>query len=88
MIQKHIEKVIVGTALAIAASALIPIAKSTLRPLAASGMQGGADLLNRARSVFQKAREEVEDIIAEAQFERMKRQFDKDIFMLEEEERK
>lgn len=86
MLEKNIDKMIVGTALAIAASALLPIAKTTFRPLAESGMEGGAVLLNRFKSVVQRAREEVEDIFAEAQFERMKRQFEKEITFFEDEE--
>jgi hypothetical protein len=82
MIQKNIDKIIIGTALAAAASTLLPIAKATLQPLAASGMQVGASLFQRARSIVQLAREEVEDIIAEAQFERMKQQLDKEIALL------
>ncbi|UUZ95528.1 DUF5132 domain-containing protein [Paenibacillus sp. P25] len=88
MIQKNLDKWIVGAALAVAASALLPIAKSTLRPLTSSGVQGGFGLLSRVRSVIQTAREEVEDIIAEAQFERMKKQLDLDIAQLDEEDDK
>jgi hypothetical protein len=80
MIQKNMDKIIIGTALTIAASALLPIAKSTLQPIAAAGFQ-------RARSFLQIAREEVEDIIAEAQFERMKQKLDKEIEMLDNEEK-
>ncbi|WP_261301801.1 DUF5132 domain-containing protein [Paenibacillus andongensis] len=87
MIQKNIDKIIIGSALAVAASALLPIAKSTLRPLAAAGMQGSGGLLHQARSLLQMAREEVEDIVAEAQFERMKKQLDKEIASLNDEEK-
>jgi exonuclease VII small subunit len=76
---------IVGAALAVAASALLPIAKSTLKPLAQSGLQGAMGLVNRAKYALQVAREEVEDIIAEAQFERMKKQIDQEIASLEPE---
>jgi hypothetical protein len=79
MIQKNLDKLIVGAALAAAASALLPIAKSTLRPLLANGLTAGEVLMQRARSIVQIAREEVEDIVAEAQFERMKKQLDKEI---------
>jgi hypothetical protein len=79
MIQKNLDKLIVGAALAAAASALLPIAKSTLRPLLANGLTAGDGLMNRARSIVQIAKEEVEDIVAEAQFERMKKQLDKEI---------
>ncbi|EHS57448.1 hypothetical protein [Paenibacillus sp. Aloe-11] len=84
MVQNSLEKMIIGTALAFAASALLPIAKTTFRPLAEAGMQGGADLINRGKSYIQLARQEVEDIIAEAQFERMKKQLDQEISLLDD----
>ncbi|MCR8630412.1 DUF5132 domain-containing protein [Paenibacillus radicis (ex Xue et al. 2023)] len=87
MLRKNLDKIIIGSALAIAASALLPIAKSTLRPIAKTGMQGGANLFNRGRSFIQIARQEVEDIIAEAQFERMKKQLDKEIALLDDDEK-
>ncbi|WP_231571113.1 DUF5132 domain-containing protein [Gordoniibacillus kamchatkensis] len=68
-----------------AVSALLPIAKTTLKPLAQSGIQGATGLINRAKYALQVARDEVEDIIAEAQFERMKKQIDKEIASLEPE---
>jgi hypothetical protein len=83
MIQKNMDKIIMSAALAIAASALLPIAKSTFRPLVANGLEGGLGIVNRARSFIQIAREEVEDIIAEAQFERIRRQLDKEIASVE-----
>lgn len=79
MIQKNMDKIIIGAALAAAAAALLPIAKATFRPLAATGGQGGAGLLNRGRALIEYARQEVEDIVAEAQFERMKKQLDREI---------
>ncbi|NOV04338.1 DUF5132 domain-containing protein [Paenibacillus planticolens] len=85
MIQKNIDKIIIGTALTVAASALLPIAKSTLQPITEAGIQGSGGLLTRVRSLLQIAREEVEDIIAEAQFERMKKQLDREIALLDDE---
>jgi hypothetical protein len=79
MMQKNIEKLIIGAALVAATSVILPIAKSTLRPLLANGLTAGEGLKNRARSYFQIAKEEVEDIVAEAQFERMKKRLDKEI---------
>ncbi|KZE72432.1 DUF5132 domain-containing protein [Paenibacillus polymyxa] len=84
MMQTNFEKIVIGTALAIAASALLPIAKTTFRPIAEAGMQGGTSLLNRGKSYLQLAREEVEDIIAEAKFERMKKQLDQEIALLDD----
>ncbi|MGW9527695.1 DUF5132 domain-containing protein [Paenibacillus terrae] len=83
MLQNNIDKIVIGTALAFAASALLPIAKTTFRPLAEAGMQGGANLINRSKSYIELARQEVEDIIAEAQFERMKKQLDQEISLLD-----
>lgn len=54
MVQKHLEKMMVGAALAIAATALLPIAGSTLRPLAMNGMQAAIGMMNRAKSAAQK----------------------------------
>jgi hypothetical protein len=86
MIQKCRDKWIVGAALTMAASALLPIAKNTLRPMAETGIQGAIGLMNRTKSAIQIAREEIEDIIAEAQFERLKKQLDKEIALLNSED--
>jgi hypothetical protein len=83
MLQKNLDKFIISAALAMAASTLVPIAKSTLRPIAASGLQGAAGLLSKAKTAVRYAREELEDIVAEAQFERMKKQMDKEIASLD-----
>ncbi|MBO8164461.1 MAG: DUF5132 domain-containing protein [Brevibacillus sp.] len=86
MIAKNMEKIITGAALALAASTLLPIAKTTLRPLAVTGKRGVTEVVNRTRSFAQIAREEVEDIIAEAQFERMKKQINREMAMVERED--
>lgn len=79
MLEKNMDKLIVGTALAFAASALWPIVKNTLKPLAAAGTTGAAGLTDRVQYAVQVARDEIEDIVAEAQFERMKKKLDRDI---------
>lgn len=79
MRSKSLDNILIGAALAAAASALLPIAKSTLRPMLAAGLEKSGGLLDRARSCLQVAREEMEDIVAEAQFERMKKRLDKEI---------
>lgn len=79
MLQKNAEKLIVGAALAVAASTLLPILKSTLKPLAEAGIQGAQGLTDRIKYAYQVARDEVEDIVAEAQFERMKKRLDHEI---------
>jgi hypothetical protein len=87
MITKNLEKIVTGAALAAAASALLPIAKTTLRPMAMSGMEGVLALVARTKSILQIAREEVEDIIAEAQYERIKKQINKEIALVDEEDK-
>jgi hypothetical protein len=71
MNQKKIEKLTVISGLTLALSALIPVAKTTLTTLL--GEDGARNLVNRAKSVVQYAKEEIEDIVAEAQFERIKK---------------
>ncbi|WP_223067179.1 DUF5132 domain-containing protein [Paenibacillus caui] len=79
MLGRNTEKLIVGTALAFAASTLWPIVKNTLKPLAETGMEGAASLTDRIQYALQVARDEIEDIVAEAQFERLRKQLDHDI---------
>ncbi|WP_018131182.1 DUF5132 domain-containing protein [Effusibacillus pohliae] len=77
--QGNLEKIVTGIALALAAPVVLPIAKNVLRPLAVIGIRGAEELVNRAKYAVQITREEMEDIIAEAQFERMKKQLDREI---------
>jgi hypothetical protein len=71
MNQKRMEKLTVISGLAMAISALIPVAKTTIVTI--MGQDGTKNLVNRAKSVVQYAKEEIEDIVAEAQFERIKK---------------
>ncbi|MDB5055323.1 MAG: hypothetical protein JWM44_3373 [Bacilli bacterium] len=86
MKQKSVEQIIVGAALTLAASALLPIVKTTIRPIAISGIQGAKALTTQVKSTFQRTREELEDIVAEAKFERLKKQLDHEIASLEPKE--
>ena len=70
---------IMGGALILAASALTPVIGNTLRPLMIMGVRGALHLIDNTKSAVQYAKEEVEDIIAEAQFERAKTQLDKEL---------
>ncbi|MGE8203192.1 hypothetical protein ACQKP0_01315 [Heyndrickxia sp. NPDC080065] len=67
-----IRKIVIGSALAFATAALLPVVKKTLRPLAETGIKG-------AKSTYETIKEEVEDIIAEAKLERMQDKFDKEL---------
>jgi hypothetical protein len=84
MNQKRIEKLTVISGLAMAISALIPIAKTTIVTI--MGQDGAKNLVNRAKSVVQYAKEEIEDIVAEAQYERLKKRLAHEIEDLEDTE--
>jgi hypothetical protein len=79
MLQSQVEKIAAGIALAIAAPVLFPVVKKVLQPVANLGVQGASALADKARYAAQLAREEIEDIVAEAQFEHMKRKLDREI---------
>lgn len=51
---------------------LMPSAKEKLRPLAVSAMKGAMDLTDQVKGMFAGAGEELQDLLAEVQFERMK----------------
>ncbi|WP_027417549.1 hypothetical protein [Aneurinibacillus terranovensis] len=75
MINRNLEGIIIGAALIYCASALLPIAKTTLSSAGRIKEKAWPGI----RTVIQTAREEMEDIFAEAQFERMRKQIDKEI---------
>ena len=83
---KNIEKsgLITGVALGLAAPAILPIMKSTLITLGIIGVKGTISLVENTRTTIKLAKEEIEDIVAEAQFERMKNQLDKELSLLPE----
>lgn len=73
-----IRKVVIGSTLALASAALLPVVRKTLRPLAESGARG-------VKSTFETIKEEVEDIIVEAKMDRMQKQFEKELSYVEDE---
>jgi hypothetical protein len=79
MDSNKVEKITMNSAFGMTVSALLPIAKTVFAPIAIIGREGTENLISRARTVVQYAKEEIEDIVAEAQFERLKKQLDKDI---------
>ena len=83
---KNIEKtgLITGAALGLTATAILPIMKSALLTLGIIGVRGTIRLVDSTKTTIKLAKEEIEDIIAEAQFERMKDQLDKEISLLPE----
>lgn len=75
---------ITGGALILAASALTPVIGNTLRPFMILGVKGALNIIDSTKTAVRYAQEEVEDIIAEAQFERMKTQFDQELCLQKE----
>jgi hypothetical protein len=51
---------------------VMPAAKQTLRPFAVTTVKGAMDLMDQVKTLFGEAGEGLQDIIAEAQFERVK----------------
>lgn len=76
-----LEGILTGIGLSLAATVLLPVIKNTARPLTLAGIQGATLLGNEIKSGISYIKEEIEDIIAEAQFERMKKSIDKDIML-------
>ena len=73
MIRRNIQGVLVGSALAIVTTALYPVIKDTLRPLA-------YDLRRQMKYLAVSTKESIEDIVAEVKFERMGNSLDKDMY--------
>jgi hypothetical protein len=73
------DKLTLTSAFTMAISGLLPIAKTVLAPIAIIGKEGTDNIVGRARTAVQYVKEEIEDIVAEAQFERLKKQLDKEI---------
>lgn len=74
-----LEGMVTGIGVAVAASILLPVVKSVARPVLTAGVQGATIIGNQVRSGVSYIKEEVEDIVAEAQFERIKRNIDRDM---------
>jgi hypothetical protein len=73
------EGVVTGIGVTLAAAVLAPVVKEVARPLVAAGAHGAALLMEQVRSGVSYVKEEVEDLVAEAQFERLKRSIDREL---------
>ncbi|MDQ0199111.1 DUF5132 domain-containing protein [Neobacillus ginsengisoli] len=74
MFGRNLQRVVVGSAIAIAATALIPVIKETLRPIA-------RDLTRQMKYFVVITKEGIEDLAAEVKFERLRKSLDNDIFI-------
>lgn len=74
MFKRSLQGLVVGSALAVVTTALYPVIKDTLRPIA-------HDLKKQMKYLAVITKEGIEDIVAEIKFERIKKSLDKDIFI-------
>ncbi|MCM2536009.1 DUF5132 domain-containing protein [Neobacillus pocheonensis] len=74
MFGRTLQRVVVGSAIAIATTALLPVIKNTLRPIA-------RDLTRQMKYFVVVTKEGIEDLAAEVKFERLRKSLDKDIFI-------
>lgn len=63
---------------AVVAAALMPSVREKLRPLAVKAVQGVIGLTEQAQGIFSGVREDIEDLVSEAQFERFRDSLDID----------
>ena len=74
MLRRNIQGIVVGSTLAIVTTALYPVIKETLRPIA-------RDLTKQMKYFVVITKEGIEDLVAEVKFEQMRKSLDKDIFI-------
>lgn len=74
MIERNLQRIVIGSALALATTALMPVIKKTIRPIM-------LDLSKQMRYLIVATKEEIEDMAAEVKFERMRKSLDKEIFI-------
>lgn len=61
-----------GVGIALLGALMLPAVKDKLRPMALKAFQGVMDLSEQAQGLVATVREDIEDIVAEAQFEKLK----------------
>lgn len=65
-----------GVGVAVLGALLFPTLKESLHPIAMKAMQGVRDLSEQAQGLLSGVREDMEDLVAEAEFERLKSSID------------
>jgi hypothetical protein len=68
-----------GIGVAVLGALLFPTLKDSLHPVAMKAMQGVKDLSEQARGLLGSVREDMEDLVAEAEFERLKNSIDSEL---------
>lgn len=75
----HTKNLAYGAGLALLAVLMYPTLRDTLHPVIAKAAQGFADLSERAQGFISSMREDMEDLVAEAEFEKLKQSIDSEI---------
>ncbi|WP_051788931.1 hypothetical protein [Pelosinus sp. UFO1] len=65
-----------GVGVALLGALLFPTLKESLHPVAMKAMQGVKDLSDQAQGLLSGVREDIEDLVAEAEFEKLKSSID------------
>lgn len=78
------ESIVIGIGIGLFATILIPVLKKQLKPASAAVATGALAMSESARKWIEVAKEEVEDVVAEAQFERMKRKIGQELENIED----
>ena len=68
-----------GIGVALLGALLFPTLKDSLHPVAMKAMQGIKDLSEQAQGLLGSVREDMEDLVAEAEFERLKSSIDSEV---------
>lgn len=74
-----LEGVAIGLSIGILGALLAPIARKNATPVSNAAAAGAAAAVRSVRRFFAVVREEAEDIVLEAQFERMRRRVDREL---------
>ncbi len=73
------EQLVTSVGLLFAASVLVPKLKTITKPAISGGLSGASLAGNEVRKRFSFVREELEDFMAEVQFERFKKRIDSEM---------
>ncbi|BAU28733.1 hypothetical protein DFP93_10531 [Aneurinibacillus soli] len=76
----NLERVVIGSAMLLAAPVLLPIVKTTVSAAGNIGARAAAATWTGLCTTARIAKEEAEDIVAEAQFERLRKRVDREIY--------
>ncbi|KGP73743.1 hypothetical protein [Pontibacillus yanchengensis] len=70
IIQRYVQRALVGSVIVVAGTAIYPVVRQTLRPMV-------REISKEMNYFIVCTKERMEDMVAEVKFERMKRQLDK-----------